>query len=60
MLFTIVFDWTQSKRGYWESKANVDLEKEIVKKINAGYSLENIIFQDEKTAIFNICYFQYN
>ena len=47
----IVFDWTQSKRGYWESKANVDLEKEITKKINTGYSLENIIFQDDKTAI---------
>ncbi|MEY4768688.1 MAG: hypothetical protein RL637_1327, partial [Pseudomonadota bacterium] len=47
----IVFDWTQSKRGYWESKANVDLDQEIEKKINAGYSLENILFQDNKTAI---------
>lgn len=38
-------------QGYWESKANVDLEKEIVKKINSGYPLSNILFQDEKTAI---------
>lgn len=37
--------------GYWESKANVDLEKEIVVKINAGYPLINTLFQDDKQAI---------
>ena len=37
--------------GYWESKANVDLEKEINAKINSGYPLDNTLFQDEKAAI---------
>jgi predicted helicase len=37
--------------GYWESKANVDLEKEIDLKINAGYPLNNTLFQDNKTAV---------
>jgi predicted helicase len=37
--------------GYWESKANVNLEKEIVAKINDGYPLSNTLFQDDKTAI---------
>ena len=37
--------------GYWESKANVDLEKEITAKINAGYPLINTLFQDDKQAI---------
>lgn len=37
--------------GYWESKANVDLDKEIVNKINAGYPLTNTLFQDDKNAI---------
>jgi predicted helicase len=37
--------------GYWESKANVDLEKEIADKINAGYPLTNTLFQDDKNAI---------
>ncbi len=37
--------------GYWESKANVNLEKEIVDKINAGYPLSNTLFQDDKIAI---------
>jgi predicted helicase len=37
--------------GYWESKANVDLDKEIANKINAGYPLINTLFQDEKNAI---------
>ena len=41
----------QHNCGYWESKANVDLEKEIIKKINAGYSLINTLFQDDKIAI---------
>jgi len=37
--------------GYWESKANVDLEKEIDLKINAGYPLTNTLFQDNKFAV---------
>ena len=37
--------------GYWESKANVDLDKEIDNKINAGYPLTNTLFQDDKKAI---------
>lgn len=37
--------------GYWESKANVDLEEEIRKKFNAGYLRTNILFEDSKTAI---------
>ncbi len=37
--------------GYWESKANVDLDKEIALKINAGYPLINTLFQDNKNAI---------
>jgi predicted helicase len=37
--------------GYWESKANVDLDKEIALKINAGYPLINTLFQDDKNAI---------
>jgi len=37
--------------GYWESKANVNLEKEILAKINVGYPLSNTLFQDDKTAI---------
>ena len=30
--------------GYWESKANVDLDEEIRKKFNAGYPRTNILF----------------
>jgi predicted helicase len=37
--------------GYWESKANVDLNKEVITKINAGYPLNNTLFQDDKNAI---------
>lgn len=37
--------------GYWESKANVDLEKEIQAKFNAGYPKTNILFEDGRTAI---------
>jgi predicted helicase len=37
--------------GYWESKANVDLDEEIRKKFNAGYPRTNILFEDSKTAI---------
>ncbi len=37
--------------GYWESKANCVLEKEIELKINSGYPLTNTLFQDTKFAI---------
>ena len=37
--------------GFWESKANVDLEKEIDDKIKKGYPLSNIIFEDSKQII---------
>lgn len=37
--------------GYWESKANVNLEKEIQAKFNAGYPKTNILFEDSKTAV---------
>jgi predicted helicase len=41
----------QEDCGYWESKANVNLEKSIKDKINAGYPLSNTLFQDDKEAI---------
>ena len=37
--------------GYWESKANVNLEKEIELKINTGYPLSNTLFQDAEFAV---------
>ncbi len=37
--------------GYWESKANVDLEYEIEEKIRKGYPLTNTIFEDSKQII---------
>jgi predicted helicase len=37
--------------GHWESKANVDLEKEIELKIKAKYPLSNMLFEDGKQAI---------
>jgi len=37
--------------GFWESKANVNLEEEIRKKFNAGYPKTNILFEDSKTAV---------
>jgi hypothetical protein len=37
--------------GYWESKANVDLDNEIKKKIKAGYPLTNTLFEDSKKII---------
>lgn len=37
--------------GFWESKANVDLEFEINEKIRKGYPLSNIIFEDSKRII---------
>jgi predicted helicase len=39
-------------RGYWEAKDTSDkLEAEIEKKRKAGYPLNNIIFEDNQTAI---------
>ncbi len=37
--------------GYWESKANVDLEYEIEEKIRKGYPLINSIFEDSKKIV---------
>jgi len=37
--------------GFWESKANVNLDEEIRKKFNAGYPKTNILFEDSKTAV---------
>jgi len=37
--------------GFWESKANVDLDKEVTNKINAGYPLSNTLFQDDQKAV---------
>ena len=37
--------------GYWESKANVNLDEEIRLKFNAGYPKTNILFEDSKTAV---------
>jgi predicted helicase len=37
--------------GYWESKANVDLDNEIQKKIKAKYPLINTLFEDGKRAL---------
>ena len=39
-------------RGYWEAKDTSDkLDAEIEKKRKAGYPLNNIIFEDTKTAV---------
>jgi predicted helicase len=37
--------------GYWEAKANVDLEEEIRKKFNKGYPKSNILFEDGVQAV---------
>jgi len=37
--------------GFWESKANVNLDEEIRKKFNSGYPKNNILFEDGKIAI---------
>src|SRR5947208_3312319 len=40
------------KRGFWEAKGpKSDLDKEITKKIAAGYPLTNTIFENTKRAI---------
>ena len=39
-------------RGYWEAKdTRDDLDTEIRKKINAGYPLTNILFEDTRRAV---------
>ena len=37
--------------GFWEAKANVDLEDEIRKKFNKGYPKSNILFEDGERAV---------
>jgi hypothetical protein len=37
--------------GYWEAKANVNLEDEIRKKFNKGYPKSNILFEDGVSAV---------
>ncbi|MEN9610650.1 MAG: hypothetical protein RLZZ628_1464 [Bacteroidota bacterium] len=37
--------------GYWEAKANVNLEDEIRKKFNKGYPKSNILFEDGVIAV---------
>ncbi|MEO0044484.1 MAG: hypothetical protein RL329_3932, partial [Bacteroidota bacterium] len=37
--------------GYWEAKANVNLEDEIRKKLNKGYPKTNILFEDGVNAV---------
>jgi predicted helicase len=37
--------------GYWEAKANVNLEDEIRKKFNKGYPKSNILFEDGVNAV---------
>ena len=37
--------------GFWEAKANVDLEDEIRKKFNKGYPKSNILFEDGVKAV---------
>jgi predicted helicase len=40
------------KRGFWEAKGpNSDLDKEIARKIAAGYPLTNTIFENTKRAV---------
>ncbi|MBI4167254.1 MAG: N-6 DNA methylase, partial [Acidobacteria bacterium] len=47
-----VRDANSLPRGYWEAKATKDdLETEIQKKIERGYPLSNIIFEDTATGV---------
>ena len=40
------------QRGYWEAKdTDDDLDAEIAKKIDKGYPLSNIIFEDTRRAV---------
>lgn len=47
----ILRDTKLNNLGYWESKSNVNLEHEIINKINAGYPLDNTLFQDDKEVV---------
>ena len=45
-------DSLRQARGFWEAKdSHDDLDAEIQKKFNAGYRLENIVFEDSSTAV---------
>jgi len=47
-----VRDQFQMPRGYWEAKDTKDnLDQEIQKKIDKGYPLSNIIFEDTQTGV---------
>ena len=47
-----VVDSLRQARGFWEAKdSHDDLDAEIQKKFNAGYRLENIVFEDSSTAV---------
>ena len=47
-----VVDSLRLARGFWEAKdSHDDLDAEIQKKFNAGYRLENIVFEDSSTAV---------
>ena len=47
-----VKDVLRMTRGYWEAKDTHDeLDKEIQKKLNAGYPRNNIIFEDSLEAV---------
>ena len=47
-----VVDSLRLPRGYWEAKdTHDDLDAEIQKKFDAGYRLENIVFEDSVTAV---------
>ena len=47
-----VVDSLRLPRGYWEAKdTHDDLDAEIQKKFDAGYRLENIVFEDSSTAV---------
>ena len=47
-----VKDSLRMARGYWEAKdTHDDLDTEIQRKFNRGYSRDNILFEDSKTAV---------
>src|SRR5262249_58772038 len=45
-------DFFNLRRGFWEAKdTDDDLDAEISKKIAKGYTLNNTIFEDTRTAV---------
>ncbi|MDP9268197.1 MAG: N-6 DNA methylase [Acidobacteriota bacterium] len=47
-----LLDLSKLRRGVWEAKDEADdLDKEIKKKLDAGYPTNNIIFQEPKRAV---------